>query len=113
MGNHWPIPCGADAEFGYPERHWDSFGGGDVLLAAVGEREVRYRLKHRQSPVTPVLQGGSAAECAERLLMLELGLQSPEALLSAPGNERAVLVRRLEAVGLRSDGSSQECAERL
>merc|ERR1712096_86 len=104
------VTKGSEGEFGYPKRTWKHFTGGDMLLAGVAEREVRHRLRLHQHSAP---QGGSAAECAERLLLLELGWKSLEVLLEAQGGGRAVLQRRLDAVGLRQDGSSLELAKRL
>jgi len=101
---------GSPGEFGYPERTWRNFAGGDMLIAAIGEHEVRYRLQV-QHPTA--LQIGRAAECAERLLLLKLGVRSGQDLLAAPGGQWSVLSRRLEAVGLSDNGSVAECAERL
>lgn len=107
--NEAMVALGSPGEFGYPERKWENFTGGDMLLAALGEHEVRDRLRF-QHPTA--LQIGGAVECAERLLLLELGVQTCEDLLSR-GGHRDILARRLEAAGLRQDGSSLECAERL
>jgi hypothetical protein len=104
------VTAGADGEFGYPARKWANFAGGDMLLAAVGEKEVRHRLSLHPASAP---KNGGAAECAERLLLLEVGLSSAEALLSTHGGERTALERRLQAVGLRYDGSSVDCANRL
>lgn len=101
---------GSPGEFGYPERKWDQFTGGDMLIAALGEREVRDRLQ-TQHPTA--LQNGGAAECAERLLLLELGIQSAEALLFSCHGQEEVIVRRLAAAGLRQDGNPLQCAARL
>merc|ERR1711957_1001808 len=101
---------GSPGEFGYPVRKWENFSGGDMLLAAVGEREVRDRLQYHHPAA---LQNAGIAECSERLLLLELGTQSSEDLLSACGGARDVLVRRLEAVGVRQEGTSADCARRL
>jgi hypothetical protein len=103
------VTLGSPGEFGYPSRKWESFTGGDMLMAAIGEREVRNRLRfHHPS----ALQVGGALECAERLLLLELGVKSCAELLAGCG-DRDVLARRLEAVGFRQDGNSLECADRL
>merc|ERR1712072_1393852 len=104
------VIMGSPGEFGYPERKWENFTGGDMLIAALGEREVRDRLQF-QHPTA--LQNGGAVECAERLLLLELGVRSCEDLLCARGGQRDVLARRLEAVGLHQDGVSVDCAGRL
>lgn len=100
----------APGVFGYPQRSWENFTGGDVLIAATGEREVRDRLQ-LQHPTA--VQNGEASECAERLLLLELGVKSSEDLLSACDNNHRILKRRLEAVGLRRGGSLDDCATRL
>merc|ERR1740121_1127596 len=99
-----------DCEFGYPDRVWKEFAGGDMLLAGVGEREVRHRLKHRESGG---LHDGGAVECAERLWLAQMGIENPTQLLAAPGSGRGALARRLEAVGLRQEGDRTELAERL
>lgn len=108
--NRVAFNLGEEGGFGYPERRWREFAGGDMLLAAIGEREVRFRLACR-APAE--LQGGSAAECAERLLLAELGASSAEALLAAAGSSQSDLTRRLEAIGLRQDGGRLELAGRL
>jgi len=102
--------CWTEGEFGLQERAWNHFTGGDILLAALGEREVRQQLQ-LQHPSAP--QSDAALACAERLLLLKLGLQSPMDVLSAPGGDAASLKRRLEAVGLRTGGSTLQCASRL
>jgi hypothetical protein len=102
---------GQSGAFGYPSRQWAEFGGGDILLAAVGTKEVRFRLQQSQPTA---LQGGTDAECAERLLLLQRNITRPESLLVSLGsNSLPVLRRRLGAVGLRRRGSKLECAERL
>lgn len=100
----------AEGEFGLQERQWNRFTGGDMLLATLGEREVRQHLQFQQLSVP---QADGALACAERLLQLKLGVQSPVDVLSAPGGDAASLKRRLEAVGLRTGGSTLECASRL
>lgn len=101
---------GSPGEFGYPERNWDNFAGGDMLLAALGEREVRDRLRLGHPTA---LQNDGVAECSERLLLLESGAKTSEDLLCSLGGPRDILARRLEAVGLSQHGSSEECARRL
>lgn len=101
---------GSPGDFGYPARKWENFTGGDMLLAALGEREVRNRLQ-LQHPTA--LQNDGAAECSERLLLLEMGVKTSEDLLRSRGGSRDILARRLEAIGLRGHGSSEECARRL
>jgi hypothetical protein len=72
---------------------------------------VKFRLQRNHSSA---LQGGTALECAERLLLLERETTQPEALLESLGSNRLlVLRRRLRALGLRDSGSSLECASRL
>jgi len=95
--------------FGYPPRDWAAFGTGAELLAAVGEEEVRGRLRAAR-PQVP--QDGLAAECAERLLLREQGARTPQALLASAGGVAQVR-QRLAAVGLSCDGQPQECAQRL
>lgn len=96
-------------EFGFPDRDWRGFLGGRDLLAALGEEEVRERLRALR-PSLP--HDGSVLECAERLLIREQGVRSPEEVLQMGGNILA-LKGRLEAVGLSSDGPPLECAQRL
>lgn len=104
------MSANSPGQFGYPQRNWEKYAGGDVLLAALGEREVRDRLRLHH-PLA--LQSGGAAECAERLLLLELGIQTYEDVLASSGGQGKMLVRRLEAVGLRQDGNFEQCARRL
>jgi len=104
------MSANSPGQFGYPQRSWEKYAGGDVLLAALGEREVRDRLRLHH-PLA--LQSGGAAECAERLLLLELGIQTYEDVLASIGGQGKMLVRRLEAVGLRQDGNFEQCARRL
>lgn len=104
--------------FGYPKRDWFSYASGGELLAAIGEEEVRGRLRGKPPPIP---RGGCAAECAERLLLCEQGISSAALLLEAAGGgqlcsdtQRAkVLRQRLVAVGLSGDGKPLECASRL
>lgn len=102
---------GTAGEFGYREREWEDFTGGDMLIAALGEREVMDRLRmHHPDAV----RSGNVSECAERLLLLELGVNTPEDLFSTQGGgQRDILARRLEAVGLSQNGSSADLARRL
>lgn len=95
--------------FGYPARDWKAFAGGQELLAAVDAEEVRGRLRALQPPLP---HDGSLAECAERLLLREQRVRLPQDVLKMDGS-LIVLKRRLEAVGLRSDGPALECAQRL
>jgi hypothetical protein len=105
------VSAGAVGAFGFPQRYWKDFTGGDIVLAALGEREVRHHLRQFQSFN---LDRGTAVECAERLLLLKLDLTHPEAMLQHLGSSNlAVLRRRLRAVGLRPEGNSVECASRL
>merc|ERR1712048_102464 len=97
-----------------PHRGWNNFRGGDVLLAALGEKEVRLHLQHNHASA---VQSGSAVECAERLLLLETNVNQPELLLksveTADSNGLGILQRRLKAVGLSTDGDVFACARRL
>lgn len=95
--------------FGFPERNWPSFADGEALLAELGEDEVRARLR-TQPPAVP--RGGSAVECAERLLLVELGVGSPGALLELAGGANKIK-RRLWRLGLCCDGHPLDLARRL
>mmetsp|Transcript_12123 Transcript_12123/g.22232 ORF Transcript_12123/g.22232 Transcript_12123/m.22232 type:complete len:568 (-) Transcript_12123:107-1810(-) len=98
----------AGYNFGYPHRDWADFDDGGDLLKKVGEEEVRARLRVVRPPLPA---DGHAAECAERLLLHEQGVRTPEALLAA--SSAAVLRHRLLEAGLSSDGQPLECAQRL
>jgi len=106
----YPVHFNAEGEFGYAPRRWEMFTGGDMLLAAVGGREVRYRLQW-QHPSAP--QDGEDVECAERLLLFERGVSCSLDLLEACGHDRLVLGRRLKAVNLAQGRTLLECADRL
>mmetsp|Transcript_134429 Transcript_134429/g.218763 ORF Transcript_134429/g.218763 Transcript_134429/m.218763 type:complete len:528 (-) Transcript_134429:114-1697(-) len=98
----------AGYNFGYPHRDWADFDDGGDLLKKVGEEEVRARLRAVRPPLPA---DGHAAECAERLLLHEQGVRTPEALLAA--SSAAALRQRLREAGLSGDGQPLECAQRL
>lgn len=93
--------------FGYPDRAWENFNSGKDLLEEVGEAEIRDRLRAR---VVPRPSGGSALECAERLLLLEQQL-TPQQLLEKVGNES--ITQRLGALDLKRTGTPLDQARRL
>lgn len=110
-------PDGDDVEyseqnmFGYPDRSWHSFADGEALLQELGEDEIRDRLRKRFRKLASPLSEGILLECAERLLLLEQGVESPEALADSVGS--ALIAERLNAVGLPSDGHALLLAQRL
>lgn len=100
-------------DFGYPARDWAAFASGEEVVAALGDEEIRARMRAHRPPLR---HEGDLAECAERLLLREQGVRSAEALLEAAGGGAAggaVLRRRLATVGLSCGGQPLECAQRL
>lgn len=94
--------------FGYPQREWDTFSTGGDLVAALDEEEIRARLRVLRPPLP---HDGCTLECAERLLVHQQGRRTPQALVHAWGVE--MIKGRLTALGLDSQGTSLECAQRL
>mmetsp|Transcript_74156 Transcript_74156/g.141195 ORF Transcript_74156/g.141195 Transcript_74156/m.141195 type:complete len:955 (+) Transcript_74156:168-3032(+) len=92
----------------FPKRDWLSFSSGGSVLAEASEPEIRHRLKlaHKSE-----LNEDSIKECAERLLLLEQGFASIEALVA--NVEKPSLVERLKAVGLPTNGPAGLLAQRL
>lgn len=99
-------------KWGYPVRDFECYKSGKALLADLGDDELRDRLCIRQPPL---LQRGTALECAERLLLHEQRLTTAHALLMSVGgvSGRKLLVQRLLAVGLKTHGEPLELAQRL
>lgn len=97
-----------EAEFGFPNRQWEDFSSGAELLKVAMDGEVRSRL-HALS----LALRGDDAECAERLLLHERQIRSPQALLDSVDGKGHTLGERCTALGLRSDGMRLELAERL
>merc|ERR1712232_591142 len=98
-------------QFGFPQRDWATFADGAELLTALGQDEVRARLRHVRLP-----HKGIAIECAERLFFYERGIRTPEELLAASGRECTPLLsvqRRLAAMRLATEGRPLELARRL
>jgi len=98
-------------QFGYPQRDWAAFADGAQLLAALGQDEVRARLRQVRLP-----HKGIPIECAERLFFYERGIRTPEELLAASGRECTPLLsvqRRLAAMRLATEGRPLELARRL
>jgi len=58
--------------FGFPERQWKDFCSGLEVLQAIGEEEVRARLKFLEPALVPEQDALSATLCADWLLPLEL-----------------------------------------
>jgi hypothetical protein len=92
--------------FGFPARDWSTFTSGAEFLAIAGSHEVRERLRLQWSALP---QTGSLLECAERVLLSELKLPTPVAIVKPA----KMLSRRLQAVGLPSRGSPLEKSTRL
>jgi len=85
-------------DFGYPARDWAAFASGEEVVAALGDEEIRARMRAHRPPLR---HEGDLAECAERLLLREQGVRSAEALLEAAvGDGRAQL--RRAAAGVRA-----------
>jgi len=102
------VTAGEKGEFGYPQRQWAEFTGGDVLLAALGPKEVAIRMAQCHADA---VQDGSVAERAERLLLLELNICSAEDVMDSIGSDcLAVLQRRLKALGWAAHGDARQCA---
>eukprot|EP00746_Dinoflagellata_sp_MGD_P070606 gnl/MRDRNA2_/MRDRNA2_28887_c0_seq1.p1 gnl/MRDRNA2_/MRDRNA2_28887_c0~~gnl/MRDRNA2_/MRDRNA2_28887_c0_seq1.p1 ORF type:complete len:486 (+),score=94.71 gnl/MRDRNA2_/MRDRNA2_28887_c0_seq1:72-1529(+) len=99
-------------QWGYPPREFERYESGKALLADLGEKEVRDRLRTRDPPI---LHRGTPLECAERLLLHEQRLTTAHALLMSVGGSsgRKILVQRLLAVGLKAHGEPVELAQRL
>eukprot|EP00930_Biecheleria_cincta_P091545 TRINITY_DN81133_c0_g1_i1.p1 TRINITY_DN81133_c0_g1~~TRINITY_DN81133_c0_g1_i1.p1 ORF type:complete len:637 (-),score=113.94 TRINITY_DN81133_c0_g1_i1:27-1724(-) len=97
-----------EAEFGFPQRQWEDFATGAEFLKVAQEGEVRTRLHALGLPLR-----GNDVECAERLLLHERQIKTPQALLDSVGGKGQVLGERCTALGLRSDGMRLELAERL
>jgi len=114
-GSH--LQFGDQNQFGYPQRNWASFQSGSDLLAALGEEEIRDRLRSRKE--THHLSDDAIEACAERLLLHELGHASPQEHLDIlyKGQDEASqaeeLGRRLDVVGLSVRGSVRERAAKL
>jgi hypothetical protein len=58
--------------FGFPQRNWLDFADGETVLAAIGEAEVRARLKAREPSLLAEQEVLSAALCAHWLLQVEM-----------------------------------------
>jgi len=58
--------------FGFPVRPWLDFAHGEEVLAALGEEEVRARLRVRDPTLRAEQESLSAIRCAELLLPLEV-----------------------------------------
>lgn len=103
------VQFGDQNMFGYKQQEWEKFATGTQLLEALGEKEVRGRLKAKEPPL---LHEGAALECAERLLLHEQGFLTPEKLGASQG---ATIKQRLVALGFECDDemTSLQCARRL
>lgn len=97
-----------EAEFGFPQRQWETFASGAEFLKVALDGEIRYRLNALGLPLR-----GDDVERAERLVLQERQIRSPQALLDSVDGSGKLLGERLTALGLRSDGMRLELAERL
>jgi len=103
-------------DFGFPERNWWSFASGEELLLTIPEDEVQARMRVQQPGLSNHGSAPNTSELAERLLLLEQGISSPEVLLlklGGPSVGGKLVKMRLAVIGLDSCGQPLECAQRL
>jgi len=93
--------------FGFPMRNWAGFANGEAVVAAIGEHEVRARLKVREPTLVAEQDALCAVLCADWLLPIEI-----EAFNTEEGvRHRLQLEREEDARRQRLERERQEAEE--